>query len=82
MATPLFFRQKARQLAAALEVEHDGMLHSMPPHEEFDQDLLERELPGTWEKYAKIESDLWRLVMELEDLAADGPMDEYGFPVA
>jgi hypothetical protein len=78
---PLFFRQKARQLAAALEIEHDSMLHTMPPHEEFNQEAMERDHPSTWEKYAKIESDLWRLVMELEDLAADGPMDVYGFPM-
>jgi hypothetical protein len=78
--TPLFFRQKARQLAAALEVEHDSMLNSMQPAEEFDQDRMEREFPKAWEQYTQIEDTLWKLVMVLEDLAADGPMDEYGFP--
>ena len=81
MATPLFLRQKAKSLAAALEVEHDSMLLNLPQHQEFDQDLLERDFPTAWEQYAALESELWNIVMKLEDLAADGPMDVYGIPV-
>lgn len=82
MATPLFFRQKVRSLAAALEVEHDGMLvRDNPSHQEFDQSLMERDFPTVWGQYAEIESTLWKLVMVLEDMAAEGPTDVYGIPV-
>jgi hypothetical protein len=75
MATPLFFKLKVRELARALEGEHDSMLQRIANEsecaDEFDQELMEREFPTEWEKYADIENRLWTLVMELEDLGAD-----------
>jgi hypothetical protein len=79
---PYYFRQKVWDLAKTLEFEHDNMLnYGEPPNNEFDQESLELSHPKIWDHYAEINEQLWKLVLELEELAlSSGPVNDYGRP--
>ncbi len=78
---PVWFRLKAWELAKALESEHDLMTQPAGGADvEFDQEAMERDYPEIWDRYTDINGRIWELVMELEQIAGDGPNSQYGIP--